>query len=79
MRSLLTKLIANGTHVRVGDIVGQLVVLVVCLGVTAAAAVARTALQELLADLVSRATLGEVLARAGRVDLLEYEIGEGDP
>jgi ATP-binding cassette subfamily B protein len=76
VRSLLTRLIADGSHVRVSDIVPELVVLVVCLGITAASAVARNALQELLADLVSRATLHRVLARAGEVDLLEYETSQ---
>ncbi|HEY2272482.1 MAG TPA: ABC transporter ATP-binding protein [Jatrophihabitantaceae bacterium] len=73
VRSLLTRLIAERQHVQVGDIVGPLVVLVICLGVTAAASVARTAQQELLADLVSRETLYRVLQRAGRVELLEFE------
>ena len=76
VRSLLTRLIADGSHVQVRDIVPELVVLVVCLGITAASAVARNALQELLADLVSRATLHRVLARAGEVDLLEYETSQ---
>jgi ATP-binding cassette subfamily B protein len=76
VRSLLTRLIADGSRVQVRDIVPELIVLVACLGITAASAVARNALQELLADLVSRATLHRVLARAGEVDLLEYETSQ---
>ena len=72
-RSLLTRLVADGRDVRIGDITVQLGVLVACLGVVAAATVARNALQELLADLAGRATLERVLARAGQVDLLDYE------
>jgi len=72
-RSLLTRLLADNSSRDFSSTVPAIVLLAVVLAIASIAGILRTELQRLLAELVARAAMQQVISAAGSADLVRFE------
>ena len=72
-KGLLTKLLADNSSKDFSSVIPSIVLLVVALGVASVAGIVRTEVQRLLAELVARSAMQQVVDTASRADLARFE------
>ena len=72
-KGLLTKLLADNSSKDFSSVIPSIVLLVVALGVASIAGIIRTEVQRLLAELVARSAMQQVVDTASRADLARFE------
>ena len=72
-KDLLTKLLADNSSKDFSSVIPSIVLLVVALGVASVAGIVRTEVQRLLAELVARSAMQQVVDAASRADLARFE------
>ncbi len=72
-KGLLTKLLADNSSKDFSSVIPSIVLLVVALGVASVAGIVRAEVQRLLAELVARSAMQQVVDTASRADLARFE------
>ena len=72
-KGLLTKLLADNSSKDFSSVIPSIVLLVAALGVASVAGIVRTEVQRLLAELVARSAMQQVVDTASRADLARFE------
>ena len=72
-KNVLTELLADNSSKDFSSVIPSVVLLVVALGVASVAGIVRTEVQRLLAELVARSAMQQVVDTASRADLARFE------